>query len=475
MIVMIAHLSDMKLALGIDHLIYGWLFFGLVMLLLFWVGSFWRDDIGPSLVANAARVSSRRRRAPHGGWVAGYAVAAVVLAGAWPLYAAAHLDRSGERVVAARLETPPPAHGWSLDATPATNWRPAYEGPSASVFQTYRKGDRVVVLYIGYYPDQRRGAELVTSTNVMVVQKHPVWSNVGELRRKENLGMGPLGVRQTQLRSTSQRLLVWDWLFISGHELTNPYLAKLLFARNKLLGRRDDGAAIIVAAPYEGEPEDAADTLREFALEMTPSVEAALARVAGQANVMPDDGRRMTASPPLIVHVVFRFGIGGLENGVVNLINRMPPRRWRHAIVALTDISAEYAQRIDRPDVRLRCAGQEGWPPGARLPAPVPSVQGARSGDRPHAQPRCARGCRSRMGRRRPGAHSRRAWLGHAGSGRQTPSLSPCSPALPAVRQPLCGAVAPPRGLSRGAGRHRPRKDFADLQRGGHGALSSIA
>src|SRR4029079_4205078 len=42
MIVMIAHLSDMKLALGIDHLIYGWLFFGIVMLLLFWSGSFGR-------------------------------------------------------------------------------------------------------------------------------------------------------------------------------------------------------------------------------------------------------------------------------------------------------------------------------------------------------------------------------------------------------------------------------------------------
>ena len=32
----------------------------------------------------------------------------------------------------------------------------------------------------------------------------------------------------------------------------------------------------------------------------------------------------MTASAPLIVHVVYRFDVGGLENGVVNLINRMP-------------------------------------------------------------------------------------------------------------------------------------------------------
>ena len=44
MIVMIAHLSDMKLALGVDHYIYGWVFFGIVMMLLFWIGGFWRED-----------------------------------------------------------------------------------------------------------------------------------------------------------------------------------------------------------------------------------------------------------------------------------------------------------------------------------------------------------------------------------------------------------------------------------------------
>src|SRR3569832_988216 len=47
MSVMIAHLSDMRLALGVDHFIYGWAFFGLVMLLLFWIGSYWREDDRP--------------------------------------------------------------------------------------------------------------------------------------------------------------------------------------------------------------------------------------------------------------------------------------------------------------------------------------------------------------------------------------------------------------------------------------------
>jgi sugar transferase (PEP-CTERM/EpsH1 system associated) len=54
---------------------------------------------------------------------------------------------------------------------------------------------------------------------------------------------------------------------------------------------------------------------------------------------------------PLIAHVVHRFGVGGLENGLVNLVNRMPADRWRHAIIALTDVSEAFRSRIQRDDV----------------------------------------------------------------------------------------------------------------------------
>jgi sugar transferase (PEP-CTERM/EpsH1 system associated) len=53
---------------------------------------------------------------------------------------------------------------------------------------------------------------------------------------------------------------------------------------------------------------------------------------------------------PLIAHVLYRFDVGGLENGVVNLINRLPAHRFRHAIVALTEVS-DFRQRIERDDV----------------------------------------------------------------------------------------------------------------------------
>ena len=60
----------------------------------------------------------------------------------------------------------------------------------------------------------------------------------------------------------------------------------------------------------------------------------------------------METRPPLIAHVVYRFDIGGLENGVVNLINRLPVSSWRHAVVALTEVAPAFAKRVHRQDVR---------------------------------------------------------------------------------------------------------------------------
>lgn len=59
----------------------------------------------------------------------------------------------------------------------------------------------------------------------------------------------------------------------------------------------------------------------------------------------------MTDKRPLILHAFYRFDVGGLENGVVNLINRMPAEAYRHAILALTEVT-DFRQRIQRDDVQ---------------------------------------------------------------------------------------------------------------------------
>ena len=56
---------------------------------------------------------------------------------------------------------------------------------------------------------------------------------------------------------------------------------------------------------------------------------------------------------PLVIHVVYSFDVGGLENGIVNLINRMPADRFRHMIVALTQCVPAFSERIQRHDVEF--------------------------------------------------------------------------------------------------------------------------
>lgn len=63
---------------------------------------------------------------------------------------------------------------------------------------------------------------------------------------------------------------------------------------------------------------------------------------------------------PLVAHVMFRFDTGGLENGVVNLINHMPRDAYRHAVIALTEIT-DFRKRIERDDVQFIALNK---PPG---------------------------------------------------------------------------------------------------------------
>lgn len=53
-----------------------------------------------------------------------------------------------------------------------------------------------------------------------------------------------------------------------------------------------------------------------------------------------------------MVHVVFRFDTGGLENGLANLINHMPVWAFRHVVLALTEVTA-FRQRVQRDDVEF--------------------------------------------------------------------------------------------------------------------------
>ncbi|MEQ6341890.1 MAG: exosortase A [Gammaproteobacteria bacterium] len=287
MIVMIAHLSGMKLALGIDHYIYGWVFFGLVMVLLFWIGSFWREDVHVSQVATAGETPAANSAMSNHSSVSsgkkavtmGFVVLALLSSG--PLMAYLYQGGTTESVNIT-LKAPAPANAWQISATPKWDWQPRYAGMNAQLQQTYTRSGQIASIYLAYYRNQHQGAELVNSQNVMIEQKHPVWSNVGEQSITIPINGHTVQIRQTKLHSPSTKLLIWDWYSLDGTYTSNAYVAKLLEAKSKLLGGQRNAAGIVIAAEYDDKTEPAAAILRGLVADMLPSIESSLNDAAHQ-------------------------------------------------------------------------------------------------------------------------------------------------------------------------------------------------
>ncbi|RJG07047.1 exosortase A [Noviherbaspirillum cavernae] len=272
MIVMIGHVSGMQLAVGVDHLIYGWLFFGLVMFLMFWIGSFWREAEEQPRAAEQGRpqardVSVSRRR------ILAAATGVVVCVAIWPLYAL-YIERA--------VANPSPIEfgdfkaQWS-EAVAFTDWKPRYFPPKAELYRFFERDAQKVGVSIMYYRNQMRGEGLISSTNRLVADKDPHWRRVNTSARSEIISQQMLALREARIQGPSGPLLVWYWYWIDGRFTTNDYLGKLLQAKEKFLMRGDDGAAMMVFAPYADNPDEARAALRDFLGANLNALEVALA------------------------------------------------------------------------------------------------------------------------------------------------------------------------------------------------------
>lgn len=59
----------------------------------------------------------------------------------------------------------------------------------------------------------------------------------------------------------------------------------------------------------------------------------------------------MSNKPVHIAHVIYRFDTGGLENGVVNLINNLPEADFRHSIITHKGVNPIFASRVKTANV----------------------------------------------------------------------------------------------------------------------------
>lgn len=244
LIVMVGHFSNNRLAVGVDHLIYGWVFFGFVMLLMFWIGAKWQE---PSVAPDSHATTPRPFPTLRDAGVARSATAALALISlaAVPFAADLAIVR-GTSAAAVRIPAIAPA-GWSPASTAATGWRPKYESASLEYQQSFVRADDSVTLYIAYYRDQSSERKLASSINRLVTSEDSRWILTGS---------GPeritpeLTVQVADLRGNDgRRLKVWQWYWIDGTLTDSATKARLLLAREQLLGRGDDGAVVIVATP----------------------------------------------------------------------------------------------------------------------------------------------------------------------------------------------------------------------------------
>ena len=261
----------MKIATGVDHLLYGWVFFGLVMFILFWVGSFWREDIedapdteGPADDRDQATASVSP----------GFAVlTALVAAGIWPVLFAI-LINTPKASIDNPLVAPEPGPGWQSTAEPLWDWRPEYQPPDRSSIQFYNAGNRVVALYMFQFLQQEQGAELVRGLNLFV-EDAETWRIMSRGRESISLGGDSITVDQVNLSGAGKRLFIWSWYRIGDHYTANRYEAKI-WELIEQLSFSDRGSAHIVLATDDTGGDDGPKILQAFISEHLEGMEAAL-------------------------------------------------------------------------------------------------------------------------------------------------------------------------------------------------------
>ncbi|WP_370662620.1 exosortase A [Massilia frigida] len=272
LIVMIGHLSGMTLAVGFDHLIYGWVFFGFVMFLLFWIGAIWREDIAPAADAAAAPAVPDAPPAPLNKLLPA-ALAVIACVGIWPAYNY-YLEKTEPApapVVLTEVATSAPRGPAFVD------WTPAFPTASAELQQFHAPDGQPVGFKLLYYRKPPEGTKLITTTNRLSPVKDPVWRTITTVVRDEAIGARGLRLRESSMSGPSGKMLVWHWYWIDGSTTSNDYAGKLLQIRQKLLHASDDGAAVMIFAPYDENPEPARVAMRAFLKGDLAAIEAALA------------------------------------------------------------------------------------------------------------------------------------------------------------------------------------------------------
>ncbi len=269
-ITLFGYFVDHELAVGVDHLLGGWVFFCVVMFLLFWVGLANRESesslsegkvstpsagwaVFPSQGA-CFHQSTQRKRFARMAMTAGCGVGVVAFAPLWVMVFSPSPQTSlGLSHFSLAVSSP-----WHALSDYAGNWTPHFEGANTVLTRTYTNGD----LFLAVYTQQQQGRELVSQNNTLIGGNQ--WVLVSENSRETLVENFPLTVREMHLRSAVTSRLVWSWYWLGGHRTSNAYIAKLLQTTAYFWGGVTEGAVIALAADYRFSSEEAVNVLKDF-------------------------------------------------------------------------------------------------------------------------------------------------------------------------------------------------------------------
>lgn len=251
MIVLLGHISGNTIAVGVDHIIYGWLFFGIVIISMFMIGIRWAEvspeqsNVVGRPIRNILIVKESRYT-----WLA---LAFGFLFLASPVIFSDKVN-SVHNLNPVQLNLPQLLpQGWQLVANTGDVWKPVYIKPSAESIGVFDSTKGRVGVYLGYYRDQYFGRKLISSDNVLVSSQDAQWNAVYQEQMQLQLAEKLLKIKSTTLKhvngvagSSDRQMEVWRYYWINGHVTDSDYAAKIYSGVSKLLGSGDDAAVIVL-------------------------------------------------------------------------------------------------------------------------------------------------------------------------------------------------------------------------------------
>jgi len=235
-IVMIGHLSGMKYATGVDHLVYGWVFFGVLCLLLFWLGRYWQDPVE----ANPIPATNIRPSA----LMPTVFVLLVGLVGMPVLLSQLRQAPSSVDVTIAPIVAKAP---W-VESTSNPAWSPRFQGANQSFYYAFRQENQQVDVFLAYYYAQTQEAELINSKHRPYDATQ--WQRVSKQVQTVDLGnTQSLEVTETRLKSPlGQERVIWHWYVVGGYAVNQPLWAKMLELLAIFQGNSAQSGVLVVKA-----------------------------------------------------------------------------------------------------------------------------------------------------------------------------------------------------------------------------------